>query len=141
MVFGLKRSDLKALAVSKIEDATHLISIGSYSNGYYLAGYSIELALKACIARQIAAETIPDKAFINSVYVHNLKSLIGSAGLNAALKEAEDKDPNFAANWAIVSEWTPEVRYETIEAFSAQLLSSAITDPKSGVLQWIKAHW
>jgi len=141
MAFGLKRTDLQALAQTKIDDATHLISVGSYSNGYYLAGYSIELALKACIARQISAETIPDKAFINSVYVHNLKSLVGSAGLSAALKDAEDEDAAFAANWAIVSEWSPEVRYENIEALSAQLLSSAILDPKSGVLRWIKAHW
>lgn len=141
MAFGLKKEEIQILAEGKLQDAILLVSNNRFSSAYYFAGYSVELAIKACIAGQMIAGVIPDKAFVNSIYKHDLKSLISTAGLSAALKAAEDANPNFAANWAIVSEWDNEVRYEAVEAISAQLLISAITDQQSGVLQWIKAYW
>jgi hypothetical protein len=57
------------------------------------------------------------------------------------LSEQKDRDPDFAANWAIVSEWSPDARYEAHDPTSAQTIIAAINDPQSGVLQWIKTHW
>ncbi len=48
------------LAAAKCEDATLLLAHARFSSAYYLAGYALELALKACIAKQFAAEVIPD---------------------------------------------------------------------------------
>lgn len=56
----MKRTDLQALAQAKIDDAAVLLQYGRSGNAYYLAGFSIELGLKACIAAQISADTIPD---------------------------------------------------------------------------------
>jgi hypothetical protein len=64
MPYGLKRTDLQALARAKFNDAELLFQHGRFSNAYYLAGYTIEIGLKACIAAQVSAETIPDKAFL-----------------------------------------------------------------------------
>ena len=69
----------------------------------YLAGYAVEIGLKACIAAQISAETIPDKALIEKVFKHKFPTLVGLAGLGTRLKERQDADPEFAANWALVS--------------------------------------
>ncbi|MDQ2083721.1 HEPN domain-containing protein [Xanthobacteraceae bacterium Astr-EGSB] len=63
MPYGFKRIDLQANAEAKSADAKLLLQHGRYSSAYYLAGYSIEIGLKACIALQVAAETIPGKAF------------------------------------------------------------------------------
>jgi hypothetical protein len=57
------------------------------------------------------------------------------------LTQQLDGDANFAANWAVASEWSPDVRYGAVDATSAQVMIAAIADPTSGVLQWIKAHW
>ena len=141
MSIGLKRVDLQALAQAKIDDAILLLEKKRFSNAYYLAGYAVELALKACIAKQMAAEVIPDKTFVNSIYNHRLRDLIGTAGLTNELKKAEDTNSNFGASWAIVSEWNPELRYETKDGLSAQLLIAAIMDPQAGVLSWIKKYW
>lgn len=141
MAFGLKRSDLRALAQAKIDDASLLLSGGRASNAYYLSGYAVELGLKACIAAQVSAETIPDKEFIKRILNHDFATLVGLAGLTTDLKEKKDADPNFATNWAVVSEWSPDARYEAVDITSAQVFFSALTDPNSGVLQWIKAHW
>jgi len=138
---GHKRSDLRAHAQAKLEDAVLLLQNGRYSNAYYLAGYAVELALKACIAAQFVADVIPDKGFVNSVYQHSFKHLLGAAGLTAEHKLKQDQDPAFAANWALVSQWTPDVRYQSTDITSAQTMVSAIADEQSGVLKWIKAYW
>ena len=141
MGLGHNRTDLRANAQAKLDDAIMLVQNQRYSNAYYLAGYAVEIGLKACIAAQVAAETIPDKQFIEKVFRHDFKLLIGLAGLSAQLKEQQDRDPAFASNWAIAAEWTPDARYEAIDPTSAEVLISAIADPGSGVLQWIKIHW
>jgi len=138
---GLKRSDLQAYAQAKIDDAALLLANRRYSNAYYLAGYAVELGLKACIAAQITAETLPDKAFVRSILQHNFRNLVGLAGLAGALKDEENQNANFATNWAIANQWEPDARYEAFDPMSAQLLVQAVNDPNSGVLKWIKTHW
>lgn len=136
-----KRAELQAVAQAKLDDARLLYTHGRYSNAYYLAGYSVEIGLKACIARQITADVIPDKDFINQTYVHKLRTLVGVAGLSQELQNRERNDPAFAASWAIVAEWNPEVRYEGVDAHSAGLLITAIADGTAGVFPWIKTYW
>ncbi len=141
MGVGQRRDELRANAQAKLDDARLLLDNKRYSNAYYLAGYAVELGLKACIAAQISAETIPDKAFIKGILNHQFGGLVGLAGLAGLLNVQKDVDPQFAANWALVSEWEPDSRYESIDPTSASLLVHAIADPKSGVLEWIKTHW
>jgi HEPN domain-containing protein len=141
MPLGLKRTDLQALAQAKLDDAIILFKNGRFSNSYYLSGYAVEIGLKACIAAQVSAETIPDKSFIKGILNHQFSNLVGLAGLATALKDEQDANAEFAANWAIASEWTPDSRYEATDKMSAQLMLQAIGDQKSGVLRWIKTHW
>ena len=137
----VKRTDLQAVAQGKIDDAQYLLSIRRYSNAFYLAGYAIEIGLKACIAKQFSADTIPDKKFVADIHVHDLRKLIGLAGLTADLRKKEAASPQFSLNWALVTEWTPEVRYGVIDALTAQVVVVAITDATDGVLPWIKTVW
>lgn len=141
MPYGLKRADLQALAQAKLDDAQLLFEHARFSNSYYLAGYAVEIGLKACIARQVNAETIPDKYFLNNVLKHEFLKLIALAGLATALKEQQDRDPSFAAKWAIVSEWSPDARYESKDPCSAQVMLHALLHPDSGVFKWIRAYW
>ena len=141
MAIGMKRTVLQAIAQAKLDDALLLLGHGRFSNAYYLAGFAVEIGLKACIAKQIAADTIPDKSFVNAIFQQSLKALVGVAGLSAALKEKETADPAFGGNWGVVAAWNPEVRYDTVDNYTAQLLIQAITDGKSGVFPWIKANW
>ena len=137
----MRRTELQLVAQSKIDDAILLLSQGRASNAYYLAGYSVEIGLKACIAKQIAAETIPELSFIKSIYDHDLQRLVKVAGLSADLKTTQDADSDFAANWAIVCEWRPEDRYGVIDLGTTQIMIAAVADATRGILQWIKARW
>lgn len=138
---GMTRNDLQKLAQIKFDDAVLLLTNARYCNAYYLAGYAVELGLKACVARQIRQEEIPEKKFIQNVYSHELVQLVGLSGLGAELKAAQDADPQFQAYWGIASGWKSEHRYAIWEAIDAELLITAIGDPDHGVLQWIQTHW
>lgn len=45
----LAKNDLEKLAQIRLEDSLFLLQAGRASSAYYLAGYAVELALKACI--------------------------------------------------------------------------------------------
>ena len=141
MPLGMRRADLQAIAQAKLDDALLLLRNGRFSNAYYLAGYAVEIGLKACIAKQINAETIPDKAFINDIFKHGVRELIGVAGLSGELSEKLANDNSFAANWAIVAGWNPGVRYDSVDRYSAEFMIQAVADNSSGVFEWIKARW
>jgi len=101
----MSKSDLEKLALLRLEDAIFLLEANRCSSAYYLAGYSLELALKACIAKLVQANTIPDKAFMNAIYVHKLDDLLGLSGLHPAFNADTKADPQLAAHWAIATKW------------------------------------
>ena len=137
----MRRVYLQSGAVAKLQDAILLLNHQRYSNAYYLAGYAVELGLKACIAKHVAADTIPDRDFFNRIFSHEFPKLIGLAGLAKELKDTQNNSPTFAANWAISAEWRPDTRYESTNAINAQLIVQAISDDTDGVLPWIKKYW
>ena len=137
----MRRLDLQALAQVRYDDALSLLELGRYSSGYYLCGYSVELGLKACIARQVRSEEIPEKDLFKNVYTHEFPRLVGQAGLRRELTDAQNADQQFQAYWGIASEWSPESRYAMLDQYSAQLMVTAIGDPEHGVLRWIRLHW
>jgi HEPN domain-containing protein len=137
----VKRTDLRNNSTGKLEAAQVLAAKKQWSNAYYLAGYSIELALKACFAKQISSDTIPDKNLINKVYSHNIGELVGLAGMRTDLEDRKKNDSLFAANWAICSEWSPDARYRDTSSAETTYLLNAISDNTHGVLPWIKNYW
>lgn len=51
------QTDIQAIAYAKLEDAECLLENNRFDNAYYLAGYAIELLLKARICKTLG---IPD---------------------------------------------------------------------------------
>ena len=137
----LTKDDLQKLAQLRFDDAVLLSQASRCSSAYYLAGYALELALKACIAKLVLANTIPDKSFINAIYVHKLDSLLNTSGLRTDFDRDARANSQLAAHWAIASNGSEESRYAFWDPVSAASLLSAIGDPTNGVLQWVKARW
>ncbi len=137
----LTKADLQKLAAIRLDDALHLLQTNRASSAYYLSGYAVELALKACIATLIQPNVIPDKAFINAIYTHKLETLLSIAGLLPQLQADTKADAQFAAYWAIATKWTEESRYEFWDPISAATMLQAVNDPVHGVFQWVKKHW
>lgn len=137
----LTRNDLKTLTQARIDDAIILFQAGRSSSAYYLAGYSIELAIKVCISGLFQEGIIPDKGLVNATYSHDLEKLMNTAGLKPALQLKEREDEQFSAYWGIVSKWSEQSRYTVTDSITAAHLITSIQDQEHGVLQWLKQHW
>ncbi len=137
----MTRNNLQQLTRLRLGEAKLLLDNQNYSGAYYLSGYSIEYALKACISRKIRQSEIPDKKFINDCYTHNLKDLVKLAGLEGDRTTLERSNANFASNWAIVKDWNESARYKTFNQVQATELYSSITSQSGGILSWIRQYW
>jgi HEPN domain-containing protein len=136
----LKRSDLKELALIRLKEAQVLLDNRQYSGAYYLSGYIVECALKACIAKQTRKFDFPEKKKVLESYTHELEKLVKVAKLEDELKALKD-DADFFALWFVVKQWSEESRYKKHNRQEAIDIYLAITDPNHGVLQWLQQHW
>ena len=137
----MNRAELQRLAKERISDAKILLDAGHWSGAYYLAGYAVECALKACIAKLMKAEEFPDKGVAEKCWTHNLTQLVGVAGLKDELKDALNGDAKLRNCWDTVKDWDESSRYARKPKAKAVNLYTAITDKKHGVLSWLKSRW
>ena len=139
----MNRTDLQQLAEDRLLDAGALLDAGRWSAAYYISGYAVECALKACIAKRTNMHDFPDKILAQRAYTHDLQDLLDLAGLNLHLKLDTKPAPNptLGNNWQLVKDWNERARYETKTEAQARELYDAVTDTANGVLQWIKGHW
>lgn len=118
-----------------------MLKAGLFDGAYYLAGYTVECALKACIAKGTQRHEFPERKKVESSYSHNLRELIRIAGLEDARIEQASKDPEFKANWDVVQSWSEQSRYRRHSPEATRGLLSAIGDRRHGVISWIRLHW
>lgn len=139
----MNRTDFQKLSGLRVSEARVLLDSKRFEGAYYLAGYAVECALKACIAKKTKRYDFPpNEKAIREYYTHELEKLVKGADLGAALKAKEDSDVQFKLNWAVVKGWKEQARYEPkIDEKLARDLYSAITSKKHGVLSWLKKYW
>jgi HEPN domain-containing protein len=138
---AVTRAELQQLARERIRDAKALLAARRWACAYYVAGYAVECALKACIAKLTKPEEFPDKSFAEKCWTHDLERLVVLAGLQSPLNTDCAADPALSANWAEVKDWTEASRYARKTRDQALRLYKAITEPKHGILPWIKLRW
>jgi len=136
------RAEFQELSEQRLAEAKVLLDQGKWDGAYYLAGYAVELALKACIIKALlATDEFPEKGFTNDCYTHAVGKLVKLAKLKDAQKIATDADPDLLANWTLAEAWSEEKRYHRIDKHEAEDLYTAIADAAHGVLPWIKTQW
>jgi HEPN domain-containing protein len=137
----MDRSELQTLSRIRAKEAQALLRLGLYDGAYYLAGYAVECALKACIAKETKRHEFPDKRRADSSYTHSLVDLVRITNLDASRRELAESDPAFDENWDKVRSWSEQSRYRRHSAQAAQELVQAVCDRRHGVIAWIKQHW
>ncbi len=138
----MNRGDFQQLATLRLEEAKALLDAGHPAGAYYLAGYAIECALKACISKQTREHDFPPKPrVVNNIYSHDLKTLLQGADLGALLTRDAPQGSALDKNWAAVLLWLPESRYQIVPQQDAQDLYTAVADPAEGVLAWLQRNW
>jgi HEPN domain-containing protein len=138
----MNRSEFKKLSSVRLREAQILFNQRQYSGSYYLAGYALECALKACICRKMRkGEFPPDSKALKDIYTHNLVHLVRGAELENQLRAQQTSDPVFAIYWALAKDWSEVSRYRLYTREAARDLLQAITDSQHGIMQWLAAHW
>lgn len=139
----MNRLEWQTLADVRIAEAAALLGATTpFADGaYYLIGYAVECALKACIAKCVQQFDWPDKKFVADCHTHDIQTLTRLANLESARAADATTNAQFAQNWNIVKDWNERARYERRSLVQAQKLFDAVNDAKDGVLPWIKARW
>lgn len=137
----MNRKDLQQLASDRLLDADILLKAQRWSAAYYLAGYAVECALKACIAKLMKSDEFPDKNFADKCWTHDIEKLLTLAGLKDVRDADSAADADLSANWGIVKDWKESNRYDIKTETQALELLEAINEANHGVLPWIKSRW
>ena len=136
----MTRRQFQILADARLRDAEVLLGNRRFAGAYYLAGYSVECAIKACIAKRTRKSEFPPRE-APKFYTHDLWALLKMSGLSDQYGEARRDNPDLGSNWSVVDAWSEDSRYETHTQREATELLNAVSDSDNGVLPWLKRYW
>jgi HEPN domain-containing protein len=138
---ALTRRELQRLARTRLRDADVLLRARRFGGAYYLCGYVVECALKACIAKHTRRFEFPDRQMVERSWTHDPSALLRAAGLEATMKAARRIDATLDENWNIAKDWRETSRYEQRSEYEARQIYEAVSNPEHGVFQWLQQHW
>lgn len=138
----MNRRDFQELAKLRRREAQALLTARFFHGAYYLAGYSLECALKACIAKQTKLHQFPDKKLAQDAHQHDLSKLLQLSGLQPEFDKELKTNSALQLNWAIAKDWTEVSRYDrSLTNAQARDLYFACTARSNGLLSWISRRW
>lgn len=137
----MNRSGFQRIAELRLRESKALLEAGCADGAYYLAGYAVECALKACLAKRTQEHDFPERE-ARDYYSHNLERLLGFAKLKIDLEQAMLASSAMKTSWAILQSWSEESRYEQGKTEQeARDLLAAIEDRTGGLLPWLRQRW
>ena len=137
----MNRVDFQNIAELRLRESKSLLDAGFPDGSYYLAGYAVECALKACIAKRTREHDFPDKKLVNDSHTHDIGKLLQLADLKIELENAMQANPAMRTGLDTIQDWSEASRYDRKANQEALDLIQAIEDPKGGLLPWIMLHW
>lgn len=138
----MDRVVLQKLSRMRQREARALLRAGHAPGAYYLVGYSVECALKACIAKRTRRHEFPDRVLAQQAHTHDLEKLVGLTDFETDFAAARVASVALESNWLVAKEWNESSRYDgTISLESAAALLRACTAKSTGLLDWIRKRW
>jgi HEPN domain-containing protein len=138
----VNRNDFQELAELHLQHAKALLDVQLYSGAYYMCGYTVECALKACICKRTEEfDFYVHPEIARQVWSHKFRNLIEVAGLEEEVLAARQRDIALDVKWGEAENWSEGSRYERRGQKEAEALFSAVSDPTHGVLACIRRFW
>ena len=140
------RKDFQKLAEDRLADARVLFKAHRFDAAYYLAGYAVECAIKAHIAKRGRHHQFPaPPEVVRDIYSHDFNKLLKAAHIDQTVEAAVKADVKLGFYFTVVKDWTEKSRYnKTVRRVGkkkAQDIIEAIADPNHGVLKCLKIDW
>jgi hypothetical protein len=114
----IRTKELRRVARERLRDARVLFRGRRFDGAYYLAGYAIEIALKARICRTCKWDGFPETGTefhgMQSLKTHDLEILLKFSGAGPSVIGKH------MAAWSTVLDWNPEKRYQHFGTASQQ---------------------
>lgn len=108
----LSIKDLEEIAETRLLDGKVLHAARRHNGAFYIAGYAIELTLKARICKTLQwkgfAETNKEFEHFTSFRVHDLAVLLKLSGREPMFLT------HYLAEWLVVRTWKPQARYALV---------------------------
>lgn len=122
----IRSEDLTTLAQARLADAQALHAALRHDGAVYVCGYAVELALKARICTALNWSGYPSNRAEFQQYLsfrtHDLDVLLHLSGLEPTVRA------QFLADWSVVTQWDPEIRYRAVgttsDAWAATMIAS-----------------
>ena len=137
----MNRGDFQKLSDLRLQESRILLASGFPGGAYYLAGYAVECALKACIAKGVQRDDFPDKSLAQESYSHDLVKLVKLADLDSELTNSTGANARLDASWNLTKSWTEKSRYSVWTKNEAEGIIDAVATRSDGVLAWIRRRW
>src|ERR1035437_10936646 len=102
----MNRVDFQNIAELRLRESKSLLDAGFPDGSYYLAGYAVECALKACIAKRTREHDFPDKKLVNDSHTHDIGKLLQLADLKIELENAMQANPAMRAGLDTIQDWS-----------------------------------
>lgn len=150
--------EIKHLAKLRLAEATILYEAGKYDGAFYLAGYSVELMLKAKVCEHFRIDNLFDKngCMIQGisdlrkvVETHDINLLLIFSGLEEKFRKAKIKNIKlrdsyrfFTASTGNKTDWNEQVRYLPINSKNEYDVKEFINllQDEMGLLKWIEQN-
>lgn len=146
--------EIKRIAIERLEEAAILCDSEKYDGAFYLAGYSIELMLKAKICERFDVENLFDEKVNkdginkvrNTVKLHDISLLLIFSGLRKKLDVEKENNIILGKTIARLFDaenkclWDEKSRYQPIGSQNAddvRELINLLLD-EEGLIQWIQ---
>ncbi|MCU0431944.1 MAG: HEPN domain-containing protein [Bacteroidia bacterium] len=148
-------SEIRLLARQRLSEANVLCKNGHYDGAFYLAGYSVELALKAKICELFGVPNLFDESLSpnNSIKgireirrfakTHDLYVLLISSGLLNKFENEIARNYSLSkCNSLLFGNWTENVRYKPCSHITLSDVEDLITllSDSEGFLKWIERN-
>ncbi|MEN9327832.1 MAG: hypothetical protein RI947_640 [Candidatus Parcubacteria bacterium] len=128
----------KKIARKRLSEARLLLSSNENSGAYYLAGYAIELALKACYCKQVGKYSYPpERKIYDQLYTHDLNQILTVSGVKPLFDNTVQSNTKLQSAWEVAKDWSEKTRYHIISKSDAKDMVASVEI----IVGWIETLW
>ena len=136
--------DIQNLADLRIKEAVKLQRSKFYDGAFYLAGYAVELYLKAKICENMDVPDfydthVPKSDLSKTFLIHNLDRLVLLSGLYTKFEAAKKTVPNLTDHWDKVLTWSEKSRYNNPNT-KTEIEALEFIESAKIIIKWIKKN-